>query len=113
MQALKSLMGFWPTTNGVMVIKVKAKPLNMNLIQDAPTSSSSDEKLEGIYNNIDDCLKQCKSYEITIVVGDVSARVGVEKHANIAGGKGTGSRNERSEQLIECCEKNDQIISNT
>ena len=64
------------------------------------TSSSSDEELEQFYNNIDECLKQCKSQEITIVMGDLDAKVGVEKHTNIAGGKGIGSRNESGEQLI-------------
>ena len=36
-----------------------------------------------------------KSKEITIVMGDFNATVGIEKHAMIAGGKGIGSRNER------------------
>ena len=65
-------MGFWPTTDRVMIIKLKVKPFNINLIQDAPTSSSSDEELKEFYN-IDDCLKQCKSHEMTIVMGDVIA----------------------------------------
>ena len=36
-------------------------------------------------------------------MGDFNAKVGVEKHVNIAGGKVLGSRDERSEQLIEWC----------
>ena len=46
-------------------------------------------------------------------MGGFNAKVGVENHANIAGGKSIGSRNERGEQLIEWCEQNDQVILNT
>ena len=46
----------------------------------AQTSSSSDEELEEFDNNIDDCLKQCRSQDITIVMGDFNAKVGIEKH---------------------------------
>ena len=60
--------------------------------------------------NTDDLLKHCKSQEITIVMGDINAEVGVEKHTNIAGGKGIRSRNERGEQLIEWCEWCEQMI---
>ena len=71
-----------------MIMKLKAKPFSINLVQMyAPTSSSSDEEVEEFYNNIDYCLKQFKSQDITIVMGDFNAKVGVEKHANIAGSK--------------------------
>ena len=54
-QAQKSVIGFWPTTDRVMIIKLKAKPFDINLIQVyTPASSSSDEKLEEFYNNFDD-----------------------------------------------------------
>ena len=62
-----------------MIIKLKAKPFNINLIQVyARTSSRCDEEVEEFYNNIDNCLKECKSQEITIVMGDLNAKVVVE-----------------------------------
>ena len=63
--AQKSVIGFWPTTGRVMIIKLKAKPFDINVIQvSAPTSSSSDEELEELCKKIDDCLKHCKSQEL-------------------------------------------------
>ena len=110
-EAQKSVIGFWPTTDRVMIIKLKAKPFNINLIQVyAPTSSSSDEELEEFCNNIDGCLRQCRSLEINIVMGDFNAKAGVETHASKAGGKSIGSRNKRGEQLIEWCKQNDQYV---
>ena len=55
----KFVIGFWPVSDRVIMVKIHAKPFNINIIQVyAPTSSSSEEDLEEFYSGIDSCIKQ-------------------------------------------------------
>ena len=106
----KSVIGFWPVLDRVIMVKIHAKPFNINIIQVyAPTSSSSEEDLEEFYSGIDSCIKQCKSNEIKVVLGDFNAKVRKGRHADIVGNDGIGSRNNRGDKLIDWCEQNDQV----
>ena len=110
----KSVIGFWPVSDRVITVKIHAKPFNINIIQVyAPTSSSSEEDLEEFCSGIDSCMKQCKSNEIKVVLGDFNAKVGKGRHADIVGNDGIGSRNDRGDKLIDWCEQNNQVILNT
>ena len=88
-QTQKSVIGFWPTTDRVY----------------APTSISYDEEVKQFYNNIDDCLKQCNSKELTIVIGEFNTKVVVKKHAKIIDGNDLGSRNERVSNSLNVTNK--------
>ena len=42
-----SVIGFWPVSGRIALVKLKAKPFNINIIQVyAPTSASTEEELE-------------------------------------------------------------------
>ena len=65
------------------------------------------------YEQMETALKNRKSNEILIVMGDFNAKVGKKKNASASGGNGLGNMNERGERLIEWwCEK-DHCITNT
>ena len=50
---------------------------------------------------------------ILFVMGDLNAKVGKERTTNITGQYGLGTRNERGERLIEFCQQNELLITNT
>ena len=97
-----------------MLVKLQAKPIDMNIIQVyAPTSDSTTEDLEDFYGAIEKARKICKSQENTIILGDFNAKVGEGRKGNIVGPFGLGDTNERGEALIEWAKQNDFIIGNT
>ena len=58
-------------------MKLKAIPFNINSIQIyAPTSASTEEEFEELYEELDQCKKGCKDHEVNIVTGDFNAKVG-------------------------------------
>ena len=59
------------------MIKLKCKPVDINVIKVyALTSDSSDEDLEEFYGILNSAIKLCKNHEIKIVMGDLKAKVG-------------------------------------
>ncbi|GFS22699.1 craniofacial development protein 2-like [Elysia marginata] len=56
----------------------------------APTSDYSDEDVDKYYEEVKDVLKEVKSSEVLIVMGDMNAKVGNQKLENIVGQHGLG-----------------------
>ena len=82
----KSVIGYWTISDQVIIIKLKYKPVDINLIQVyAPTSESSVEDLEESYGILDSAVKLCKNNEIKIIMGDLNTKVGRGKHNTIVG----------------------------
>ena len=71
----KSLNGFWKLSDRVCMIKLDAKPLDINIIQVyAPTSYSNDEELDKFYNELETAMKQCKSTDNNVIQGILTRR---------------------------------------
>lgn len=97
-----------------MMVKLASKHQDTNIIQIyAPTTDSSDEEIDAMYNNIEQALKQCKSGDNTIIQGDFNAKLGKERFEDIIGPHGLGTRNERGDLLAEWTKVNDNIVGNT
>ena len=110
----KAIIGYWAISDRVLMVKFNAKPFNMNILQVyAPTTDACDEEVEQFYEEINIGLKQCKSQELTFVMGDFNAKVGCGKSGSIVGPHGLGDRNERGDRIIQWCEENKYIITNT
>jgi len=78
-----------------------------------PTSSSTGEDLENMYEQIEDALKLAKSWDSVIVMGDFNAIIG-ERYGNRGAVKfGLGIRNERGEKLLDFCNHYNLIAVNT
>ena len=110
----KSMMGFWPISDRAMLMKLDAKPFKIAVIQVyAPTQDHSEEEVEEFYEQINNALKYVKSDEMLMIMGDWNAKVGREKIQGVTGGFGLGEMNERGKRLIEFCQENSLVITNT
>ena len=111
---LKHLQGYLPVNQCCILLKIKAIPMNISILQVyAPTSDYSDEEVEEFYEDVNRTLANVKSDEVLIVMGDFNAKVGSEKHSSIAGKHGLGKRNDRGTRLIHFCEEHKLSIMNT
>jgi endonuclease/exonuclease/phosphatase family metal-dependent hydrolase len=110
----QSLFGFWPISDRVILMKLRGKPFDIAVIQVyAPTTSHTEEELETFYEDVQKAIKTVKSDDILFVIGDLNAKVGKDKYLGITGAFGLGKRNERGTRLIQFCERNQLVITNT
>ena len=110
----KSLMGYWPISDRIILCKFQAKPFNIVVLQlYAPTTDHSDEEIDTFYEEVDKALKQTKSTDNVIIMGDFNAKVGNTAMSRCMGKEGLGKTNERGERLIQFCEHHDVCIVNT
>ena len=109
-----SMIGYFPISDRVMMLKLKGQPFDISIVQGyAPTTDSSDDEVEKFYDDMKNAMKYVKCGEVVIVMGDFNAKVGSEKHTNIVGKYGLGSRNDRGRRLIQFCEEYNLMITNT
>lgn len=96
------------------LIKINAKPFNINIIQSyAPTSESSDQEIEIFYEQLQTALKYTKKQKVRFLLGDFNAKVGKGSVGNVVGNFGLGMRNDRGDRLIQFCQETDSVIMNT
>jgi len=109
-----TVKGYWAISDRVILVKLEAKPFNLNIVQVyTPTSDSTEEEIDDFYEHIESALQQCKSQENTIILGDFNAKVGEGRQENVVGPHGLGTRNERGDRLVEWAKRNDFVIANT
>ena len=110
----KSMMGFSPISDGVIMMKLETKSFNVNVMQVyAPTQDHDGEKIEKFCQEIENGIKYAKSDKVICIMRDLNAKFGDERYQNIVGMHGLGRRNERGERLIQFCQENKLIIANT
>ena len=88
-------------STSITALKLKAEPVSILIMQVyMPTSEYEDEEDgKGDTNNI--------------ILGDWNSVVGDEPYRNIVGSHGLGRRNHRGQMLIDFCERNGLIVTNT
>lgn len=114
----KSILGYNPISDRMIILKINAKPMIVNMIQIyAPTSTSDNDVMESFYKDLEGALATLPNREIVIIMGDFNFKVGStldDKHLRaIIGRHGLGERNERGERFIQFCLDNNYTIANT
>lgn len=98
----------------VAMLRLKASPRDINIIQVyAPTSESNEHEIHKFYSEIKQLLKMTKQNEINIIMGDLNAKIGEGRVENIVGDYGLGERNERGDLLVEFCQEEQLVVANT
>ena len=104
---------YWPISDRLIMLKLGGAPFNVNIIQAyAPTTDHSDEKVEEVYEGIQNVMQYTKSGEINIVMRDWNAIVGKQHEDPVTGGFGLGERNGRGKKLVNFCLSFKFVIAN-
>ena len=110
---VNSIIGYWPVSDRIIMVKIRGKPFNVNIIQVyAPTQDHAHEEIEAFYEKVENVIQRIKSGEVTCIIGDFNAKVGTTLE-NTVGRYGLGDTNERGERLIEFCQQHTLVITNT
>ena len=95
----------------VISVHLQGKPFNITVIHVyAPTSNSEEAEVERFY---EDLLELTPQKDVLIIIGDWNAKVGSQETPGVTGKLGLGIQNEAGQRLIEFCQENALVISNT
>ena len=92
----------------------QGKPFNITIIQVyAPTSNAEGAEVEWVYEDLQDLLELTPKKDALFIIGDWNAKVGSQETPGITGKFGLGIWNEAGQRLIEFCQENALVITNT
>ena len=95
-------------------VRFQGKPFNITVIQVyAPTSNTEEAEVEWFYEDLQDLLELIPKKDILFVIGDWNAKVGSQAIPGVTGKFGLGVQNEAGQSLIEFCQENTLVITNT
>ena len=92
----------------------QGKPFNITVIQAyAPTSNTEEAEVERFHEDLQDLLELTPKKDVLFITGDWNAKVGSQETPRVTGKFGLGIRNEAGQRLIEFCQENALVITNT
>ena len=95
-------------------VRLQGKPFNITVIQvHAPTSNAEEAEVERLYEDLQDLLELTPKKDVLFIVGDWNAKVVSLETPGVTGKFGLGIRNEAGQRLIEFCQENALVITNT
>ena len=95
-------------------IHFQGKPFNITIIQVyAPISNAEEAEVERFYEDLQDLLELTPKKDVLFMIGDWNAKVGRQETPGVTGKFGLGVQNEARQRLIEFCQENALVITNS
>ena len=95
-------------------VRFQGKPFNITVIQVyALTSNTKEAEVERFYEDLQDLLELTPKKDVLFIKGDWNAKVGSQETPGVTGKFGLGIWNEAGQRLIEFCQENALVITNT
>ena len=79
----------------------------------APTSNAEEAEVEWFYEDLQDLLELTPKKDVFFIIGDWNAKVGSQETPGVTDKFGLGIRNKAGKRLIEFCQENALVITNT
>ena len=103
---------FLSRNNRMISVGFQGKPFNITVIQVcAPTSNAEEVEVEWFYEDLQDFLELTPKKDVLFIIGDWKAKVGSQEIPGVTGKFGV--QNEAGQRLIEFCQENALVITNT
>ena len=114
-EAHAALIVWEPVNSRIITAKftTKKKDIRLNIIQCyAPTNDAEEEKKDDFYQQLQAVLDRGGGKDITILMGDFNAKIGMDKagYEDIMGAHGLGQMNENGERFADLCALNQLVI---
>ena len=95
-------------------VRFQGKPFNITVIRVyAPTSNAEEAEVERFYEDLQDLLELTPKEDVLFIIRDWNAKVGSQETPGITGKFGLGIWNKARQRLIEFCQENALVITNT
>ena len=107
-----SVLGCNLKNDRMISVCFQGKPFNITVIQGyAPTSNAKEAEVEQFYEDLQDLLEPKK--DVFFIIGNRNGKVGSQETPGVTGKFGLGVRNEAGQKLIEFCQENALVMTNT
>ena len=98
----------------MICVRFQGKSFNITVIQVcAPTNNAEEAEVEQLYEDLQDLLELTPPKDVLFIIGDWEAKVGSQETCGVTGKPGLGIKNEARQRLIEFCQENALVITNT
>ena len=95
-------------------VRFQGKPFNITVIQVyAPTSNAEEAEVERFNEDLQDLWELTPKKDVLFIIGDWNAKVWSQETPGVTGKFGLGIWNEAGQRLIEFCQENALVITNT
>ena len=94
-------------------VRFQGKPFNITVIQVYAPTSNAEAEVERFYEDLQDLLELTPQKDVLFIIGDWNAKVGSQETPGVTDKFGFGIRNEAGQRLIEFCQENALVITNT
>ena len=95
-------------------VHFQGKPFNIMVIQAyAPTKNAEEAEVDRFYEDLQDLLELTPKKDALFIIGDWNAKVESQETPRVTGKFGLGIWNEAVQRLIEFCQENALVITNT
>ena len=106
--------GIKPISDRIISIRLDGNPVRTTIIQIyAPTSAASEDDIEYFYGRLQNLIVTVLRGDVLIIMGTWNDKIGGKAVERISGTHGLGDRNEAGERMIDFCEANQLIVTNT
>ena len=100
--------------NRMISVHFQGKPFSITVIHVyAPMRNAEEAKVKRFYEDLQDLLELTPKKDVFFIIGDWNAKVGSQETPGVTGNFGLGIWNEAGQRLIEFCQENALVITNT
>ena len=79
----------------------------------APTSNAEEVEVAQLHEDLQDLVELTAKKDVLFIKGDWNAKVGSQETPGVTGKFGLGLQNEAGQRLIEFCQENKLVITNS
>ena len=95
-------------------VRFQDKPFSITVIQVyAPTSNAEEAEVERFNEDLQDFLELTPKKDVLFIIEDWNVKVRIQEIPGVTGKFGLGVQNEAGQRLIELCQENALVITNT
>ena len=95
-------------------VHFQGEPFNNTILQVyAPTTNAEEAEVERFYEDLQDLLELTPKKDVLFIIGDWNANVRSQETPGVTGKFGFGIWKEAGQRLIEFCQENALVITNT
>ena len=95
-------------------VRLQGKPFNITLIQFyAPTRNAEEAEVQRFYEDLQDLLELTTKKDVLFIIWDWNAEIESQETPGVTGKFGLGKQNEAGQSLIQFCQENALVITNT
>uniref|UniRef100_A0A670IUS3 Endonuclease/exonuclease/phosphatase domain-containing protein n=1 Tax=Podarcis muralis TaxID=64176 RepID=A0A670IUS3_PODMU len=110
----KAVLGCNLKNDRMISIRIQGRPFNITVIQVyAPTTGAEETEIDQFYEDLEDLIEVTPKKDFLLIIGDWNAKVGNQEIKGTTGKFGLGDQNEAGQRLIEFCQENKLVITNT